>query len=85
MTTDKIFYIYDGLATFKFKCKYDYVYSYFENGFARILLNDKYGFINKNGIEIIKPIYDYYEADKLLKQYIINRDKILKLNLILWN
>ena len=38
---------------------YDYVYSPEENGWCKVELNDKYGYIDANGKEIIKPKYDY--------------------------
>jgi hypothetical protein len=37
--------------------KYDFVGKYY-NGFARVVLNDKYGFINKHGVEICEIKYD---------------------------
>lgn len=52
----------------------------FDNGFAKFELNNKYGFINEQGIEIIKPVYKYYEADKILNNYIKNQERNLKLN-----
>ncbi|MCW1360929.1 WG repeat-containing protein [Campylobacter sp. CCS1377] len=38
--------------------KYDYIGENFINGFAKIGLNDKYGFIGENG-EIIEPRFDF--------------------------
>lgn len=38
---------------------YDYVYSPEEDGWCKVELNDKYGYIDANGKEIIKPKYDY--------------------------
>lgn len=34
-------------------------YLYFQEGLLSVKLNDKYGFIDENGKEVIKPIYDY--------------------------
>jgi hypothetical protein len=36
---------------------YDFVDD-FQNDFARVRKDDKYGYINKQGIEVVKPIYD---------------------------
>jgi uncharacterized protein YlzI (FlbEa/FlbD family) len=38
--------------------EYDYVSAY-KNGFAKVLLNGKCGFINKNGEEICECKYDF--------------------------
>jgi hypothetical protein len=62
--------------------KYDDVAYFNNNGFAKILLNDKYGVINKYGQEIINSIYKYNEIDKILNNYIINKNRNLKLNFI---
>lgn len=57
--------------------KYDYIGKEFINGFAKIRLNDKYGFIGENG-EIIEPQFDYvwsFEDDMTAK---IFTDKKMK-------
>ena len=38
--------------------EYDYIYDFNEE-LARVKLNDKFGFINKEGKEVIPLIYDY--------------------------
>lgn len=55
----------------------------FQEGFANIEVNGKYGFINEQGIEVIKPIYDYYdECDYMRNGHVIMRlgDKLGILN-----
>ena len=39
-------------------CKYEDVNN-FEEGFARVFLNEKYGFINKTGNIVVPLKYDY--------------------------
>lgn len=47
----------DNTGKFITGFKYDHIHTY-KNGFARIILNRKYGFINKYGKEIAKPQYN---------------------------
>ena len=44
--------------------KYDYVYSAEDNGWIQVELNDKKGFIDKNGKEIVPPKYDFIYGDE---------------------
>jgi hypothetical protein len=49
---------------------YDWVDD-FKDDFAVVKKDDKEGFINKQGIEVVKPIYNHpSQADKELKKYI---------------
>lgn len=52
--------------------KYDYIGKEFINGFAKIRLNDKYGFIGENG-EIIEPQFDKVWNFKNKKSQSFNR------------
>ncbi|HRP03210.1 MAG TPA: WG repeat-containing protein [Candidatus Kapabacteria bacterium] len=62
LTDDKI-----NNISFQIKQKYYFLEkSYFENipfheGLARVNLKDKWGFIDTNGIEVVKPEYDYVD------------------------
>jgi hypothetical protein len=62
--------------------KYDYVWN-FKEGFAYVSLNDNWGIINIKGEEIIKPIYNLDEIYNILNQYIKNKERNLKLNLMI--
>lgn len=60
---DKTFAIFDS-NTQKIITPFIYEYEgnhnlYFQEGLLVIKLNNKYGFIDENGKEVIKPIYDY--------------------------
>jgi len=44
--------------------RYDYVYSAEDNGWIQVELNDKKGFIDKNGKEIVPPKYDFIYGDE---------------------
>ena len=50
--------------------KYDYICDFYD-GLARVKLNNKYGFINKQGVEIIQCQYDwvysFYEGFAMVK------------------
>ena len=46
------------LAAKNWRGKYDMVYP-FSKGLAEVRLNDKYGFVDKTGKEVVPPKYDY--------------------------
>ena len=47
------------------KSRYDYVYDADENGWRKVELSGKKGFVDENGKEVVKPKYDYvYDADE---------------------
>ena len=49
---------------------YDDAWSFYENMPALVRLNDKFGYVNKSGVEIIPVMYTIDEADSKLKQLI---------------
>jgi uncharacterized protein YlzI (FlbEa/FlbD family) len=63
--------------------KYDQIFFFNTYNYIRVFLNQKCGFINKQGQEIIKPIYDYDVVDDILDQYIKNHNRNLKLTQLL--
>ena len=64
-----------------FKSKYDDV-SYFEDGFACVKLNNKWGYIDKNGTEVIPikydEVYNFYNGKAAVrlgrKEFYINKE-----------
>jgi hypothetical protein len=62
--------------------RYNYIAT-FENDYIIVESNYKYGVINDHRIKIIKLIYEYYEIDDVLKKYIKNKKRNLKLNQLL--
>ena len=45
----------------------------FKNGVARVKLDGKFGFIDRHGKEVIKPVYDYI-SDLANNMYILEKD-----------
>ena len=41
------------------KKRYDYVYSFDSNGLAKVEKGDKKGFVNQQGVEVLKPMFTY--------------------------
>lgn len=49
------------LAAEEWRKKYDLVFN-FHDGLAEVQLNDKYGYVNTEGVEVVPPKYDYIYA-----------------------
>ena len=64
---------YDAQASEDWRKKYDYVRDFHE-GFARVELNDKWGFVNQKGEEVVElkyvKVYNFHEG---LAQVMLNR------------
>ena len=85
-TTEKWGYKNKNTGKVIIKPKYDYAYS-FSEGLGNVELNDKEGFINKDGIEVIQIKYDYLDDFNRLSEGLakvklnskwgfINRDEV---------
>lgn len=57
--------------------KYDEIYSFFVDGYAKVKLNGKEGIIDRNGKTLLEPVYDYIYTNfytSQVKTEIINPD-----------
>jgi hypothetical protein len=48
--------------------KYDEVQNFFREGFARVVLNGKYGIIDRDGKVLLEPVYEYIYPNAYLNQ-----------------
>ena len=55
---------------------------FFSEGFTKVVYEDKYGYIDKSGREVVEPIYDYVSNIKDNMLVVVKGDKVglLKIN-----